>query len=155
MTRKKRYLSHGGWLWLKRGEMPEGCEDLRRGISKLAADLADEYAGPGMPLTASQMILIDRTCQLTAFLKLVEKKVWETGPVVPDETGAPKVAPALGGFYVATTNAVAKALRTLAEVSIRANASAMTPNTLETRLAQIAETEREEEEGEPSEKSQD
>jgi hypothetical protein len=115
----KKNIRHGGWLWLKRGEMPEGCEEIRRGVSKLHADLADEFAGPGVPLTASQMVLIDRACQLTAFLKLVEREVWKKNPVVPDESGAPKVAPALGAFYIAATNAVAKALRTLSEVSSR------------------------------------
>jgi hypothetical protein len=86
------------------------------------------------------MVLIDRACQLTAFLKLVEREVWKKGPVSPDESGAPKVAPALGTFYIAATNAVAKALRTLTEVSSRPNGQ-QPPNTLEERLARIAERE--------------
>lgn len=115
----KRKLRHGAWLWLKRGQMPEGCEELRRGISKLHADLADEFAGQGVPLTASQMVLIDRACQLTAFLKLVEREVWKKGPIGTDEAGSPEVVPALSKFYIAATNGVAKALRTLSEVSSR------------------------------------
>lgn len=130
----------GAWLWLRRGQMPEECEEIRRGVSRLHADLADEFAGKGVQLTASQMVLIDRTCQLTAFLKLVEREVWKKGPVAPDESGAPKVAPALGTFYIAATNAVAKALRTLSEVSSRTNSN-QSPNTLEAKLAKIAERE--------------
>jgi hypothetical protein len=120
MPKSKRKASrHGGWLWLKRGEVHPDCEEIRRGVARLAADLADEFAGPGRPLSASQMVLIDRTCQLTAFLKIVERSVWKEGPVAPDESGAPTVAPALGNFYIAAGNAVSKALRTLAEVSGR------------------------------------
>ena len=133
--------------------MPEGCEDIRRDIEKLAAGLADEFAGPGVPLTASQIVLIDRACQLTGFLKLVEKEVWKSGPVAPDETGAPKVAPALGTFYIAATNAVAKALRTLTEVSSLSTGK-QDRNTLEARLEAIAEREESESET-PSEAKQE
>lgn len=115
----KKRMRHGAWLFLKRGEMPEDCQEIGRGIAKLHADLADEYAGPGVALTASQAVLIDRVCQLTAFLKLTERAVWKKGPVGADLAGAPEVVPALSKFYIACTNAVAKALRTLSEVSGR------------------------------------
>jgi len=126
MGRKKG--RHGGFLYLKRGEMPEGCEAIRQGIARLSADLADEFAGSGSPLTAAQIIMIDRVCQLEGFVKLVEREVWKNGPVVLDETGAPTVAPALGKFYIAATNAIAKALRTLSEVSGQIEGGKQTPD---------------------------
>jgi hypothetical protein len=133
---KARGMRSGAWLFLKRGEMPEGCEEIRRGVSKLHADLADEFAGPGVPLTASQMVLIDRACQLTAFLKLTERAVWKKGPIGADEAGSPEVVPALSKFYIAATNGVAKALRTLSEVSSRIESTGkQAPNVKEYLLA--------------------
>ena len=128
MSQNKRNLRHGAWLFLRRGQMPEGCDELRRGIAKLHADLADEYAGPGATLTASQVVLIARVCQLTAFLKLAEREVWKKGPIGADVAGSPEVVPALSKFYIAATNGVAKALRTLQQVSGRIESGKQTPD---------------------------
>lgn len=116
-TKGKR-KKHGGWLFLRKGQVPREAEDVRLGINRIAADLADEFAGGvGNELTASQLVLIDRTSALLGFCKLVERYAMREGVIVTDELSRPRLSPGLSGFYVAASNAVAKAMHTLAEIS--------------------------------------
>jgi hypothetical protein len=115
-TKGKR-KKHGAWLWLRKGQVPTGNEDIRLGTIRIAADLADEFAGEGKELTPSQLVLIDRTAALLGFCKLVERYAMKEGVIVTGEDGKPRLSPGLSGFYVASSNAVAKALKALVEVS--------------------------------------
>lgn len=116
MNRKKpRNTKHGAWLWLKKRQVPADAKDISSGIRKIAAELADEFA-PNAELTPSQLILIDRISALLGFCKLVERKAMTDGVIVDGKEGQ-RLAPGLSGFYVAATNAVAKAMRTLKDVS--------------------------------------
>lgn len=113
---KTKKLKHGGWLWLKKAQMPPDCDDIRLGIQRMATELAEQFAA-GRELTAAEMILLDRVTQLTGFLKLVERHAWRSGPIQADENGQPRAVPALSSFYIAASNAVVKALGTLTAVA--------------------------------------
>lgn len=115
-TRGKR-KKHGGWLWLRKGQVPADAEDIRLGTIRIAADLADEFAGTGKELSPSQLVLVDRVGALLGFCKLVERHAMREGVIVTGEDGKPRLSPGLSGFYVAASNAVAKALNALAEIS--------------------------------------
>lgn len=115
-TKGKR-KKHGGWLFLRKGQVPSDAEDIRIGTVRIAADLADEFAGTGKELTTSQLVLIDRACAMLGFCKLVERAAMRDGVIVTDELGNPRLSPGLSGFYVAASNAVARAMKTLAEIS--------------------------------------
>lgn len=115
-TKGKR-KKHGGWLWLRKGQVPADAEDIRLGTIRIAADLADEFAGTGKDLSPSQLVLIDRVAALLGFCKLVERHAMREGVIVSGEDGKPRLSPGLSGFYVASSNAVAKALKALAEIS--------------------------------------
>jgi len=111
------HVRHGAWLWLHKGEMPAECAEIRAGIEKLADDLALEYGGESRELTPTQIVLIDRVIQLVGFTKLCERHAWRTGPMVSGPGGKPRMTPALRESYVAYSNAVVKALRTLADLN--------------------------------------
>lgn len=115
-TKTKR-LKSGAWLWLKRGQVPRDAEDVRLGINRIAAELADEFAGVAKELSPSQLVLIDRASALLGFCKLVERAAMRDGVITDDELGRPRLSPGLSGFYVAASNAVARAMKTLAEIS--------------------------------------
>lgn len=112
---KNKRLKSGAWLWLKRGQVPRDAEDVRLGVNRIAAQLADEFS-PGVELTPSQMILIDRVASLLGFAKLIERAVAKEGPIITED-GKQRLSPGLSGFYVAASNAVAKAMKILAEIS--------------------------------------
>ncbi|HVB87394.1 MAG TPA: hypothetical protein VNK23_12105 [Candidatus Dormibacteraeota bacterium] len=114
---KNKRLKSGAWLWLKRGQVPRDAEDVRLGINRIAADLADEFAGVGKELTPSQLVLIDRASALLGFCKLVERAAMREGVIVTDELGKPRLSPGLSGFYVAASNAVSRTMKTLADIS--------------------------------------
>lgn len=111
------HVRHGAWLWLHKGEMPADCAEIRAGIEQLADDLAVEFGAEGRDLTPAQVVLVDRVVQLVGFTKLCEVHAWRTGPIVSGPGGKPRMAPALRESYVAYSNAVVKALRTLDELS--------------------------------------
>lgn len=113
---KNKRLKSGAWLWLKRGQVPRDAEDVRLGINRIAAELADEFAGVGKELTPSQLILIDRVASLLGFAKLIERAAMREGVIVVED-GKQRLSPGLSGFYVAASNAVAKAMKILAEIS--------------------------------------
>lgn len=119
-TKGKR-KKHGAWLWLKKGQVPAGNEDIRAGTIRIAADLADEFAGEGKELTPSQLVLIDRTAALLGFCKLIERYAMREGVIVTGEDGKPRLSAGLSGFYVASSNAVTKGLKTLADISPNRN----------------------------------
>lgn len=118
-TKGKRRKS-GAWLWLRKGQVPPGAEDIRLGTIRIAAELADEFAG-GKELSPSQLVLIDRAASLLGFCKLVERYAMREGVIVTGEDGKPRLSPGLSGFYVAASNAVAKAMKTLADISPNRN----------------------------------
>ena len=111
------HVRHGGWLWLHKGEMTKECADIRAGIEQLADDLAVEFGGDARDLAPSQLVLLDRVVQLVGFTKLCERHAWKNGPIVSGPGGKPRMTPALRESYVAYSNAVVKALRTLSELS--------------------------------------
>jgi len=115
MKTKSHKIRHGAWLWLKKREVPAEAREVRNWISKVSAQLADEFA-PASELTPSQLILIDRISSLLGFCKLIERQAMKDGVIVDGKDG-PRLTPGLSGFYVAATNAVAKAMRTLKDVS--------------------------------------
>lgn len=116
MNRKKhRNVKHGAWLWLKKREVPAEAREISAGIRKISAELADEFA-PNAELTPSQLILIDRISALLGFCKLIERKTVQNGLILDGKEGQ-RLAPGLSGFYVAATNAVAKSMRILKDVS--------------------------------------
>lgn len=115
-TKGKR-KKHGGWLWLRKGQVPADAEDIRLGMIRVAGELADEFAGAGKELFASQLVLIDRVAALLGFCKLVERYAMREGVIVTGEDGKPRLSPGLSGFYVAGSNAISRSLTALAEIS--------------------------------------
>jgi hypothetical protein len=116
-TKGKRVRS-GAWMWLRKGMVPVECEEIRLGVGRITADLAQQFCGGSKP-TAAQLILIDRIGQMLGFCKLIEREAWRNGPIGTDERGNERLAPGLGGFYIAGSNGIAKALRELRELSER------------------------------------
>lgn len=115
---KGKRVRSGAWLWLRKGQVPADCEEIRLGVGCITRELVKQFCGDSKP-SAAELILIDRIGQMLGFAKLIEREAWRNNPIGTDELGKERLAPGLGGFYVAASNGIAKALRELRELSDR------------------------------------
>ena len=113
---KGKRIRSGAWLWLRKGQVPADCEEIRLGVGHVTRELAKQFCADSKP-SAAQLILIDRVGQMLGFCKLIEREAWRTGPLGVDMEGKERLAPGLGGFYISASNGIAKALRELRELS--------------------------------------
>lgn len=111
-------MRSGAWLWLRKGQVPSDCEEIRLGVGHVSRELVKQFCGDSKP-SAAELILIDRVGQMLGFCKLIEREAWRNNPIGTDALGNERLAPGLGGFYISASNAIAKALRELRELSNR------------------------------------
>jgi len=108
--RSGRPSKHGGYLFLRTGELPPEKKFIELRLSKLREELLTalgDDVGPG------QVVLIDQIVQFQGFTDLIHLYLKQGASPFYMDKGQLKVQPALSSFYIACTNSISRNIERL------------------------------------------
>ena len=104
--------THGGWLYLRTGELPEEKKHIELELSRVRAGLVEDCGGFDV-INTGQELLINQITQLHGFCLVLHDYLKKNdGPFRLDK-GEIKVHGALSQFYLACQNSISRNLEKL------------------------------------------
>lgn len=97
----RRSMTHGGYSYLTRGELPEGRDYIEKYLTGARMGLISDLGPIESDLTTAQLILIDRVIAKLGCLRCIEEFARVDGVIKGN-----RLAPPLAGNYLAYSNSI-------------------------------------------------
>jgi len=97
----KRQITHGGYSFLTKGELPENRTHVLKYLMAVREGLVKDLGPTENDLSTAQIVLIDRVTTKLGVIRCIEEHIRERSVIVGDD-----LAPSLKASYLAYNNSI-------------------------------------------------